>query len=173
MSRRIGKLPIIVSRARKLDEQLPTNRPGNSNYILLDHIVQLTAGMPTAQYIDTNFLQPLNLSADTFWPTDSYTLGEPHSEGYGPWPLTSTTTYGNKKASNSSQALGAGAYVSNLRSLKVWIEATVAGYNYGGTTSGLHGERTFGYVHNLGQPLPYNVSFDYGYGLMKLNDYCE
>jgi CubicO group peptidase (beta-lactamase class C family) len=145
----------------------------NTNYIMLGHILENVTGVSNAEYIDTNLLGPLAINGDTFWPDDSFELGTPHSEGYGPWPLTSMTTYGNKTYSNPSQALSAGAYVSNLKSMKTWIEATVTGYGYGGYASPLHGERTKGYVHPLGQPLPLNVTFEYGYGLMKLNDYCK
>lgn len=145
----------------------------NSNYILLGHIIENVTGTSDADYVSENCWKPIGIDVDTTWPMDAYEFQSPHGEGYGPWPLTSTTEYGNKTYSNPTQALSAGAVISNLKSLKAWVEYTVSGQAYGGPTSELHGERTKGYIHPLGQPLPLDVTFEYGLGLMKLNDYCE
>ena len=56
---------------------------------MLGHIIEVASGLPDYQYIENNFIRPLNLTT-TSWPQSLY-IPEPHPQGYAYYPSNATT----------------------------------------------------------------------------------
>lgn len=96
----------------------------NTNYVLLGLLVEKATGKPLSDYLTERILNPLGLS-DTSFP-DRSQFPEPHAQGYterleGDGPPVVATSW------TTSFAWAAGAMVSTLEDLRVWLPALAEG----------------------------------------------
>ncbi len=132
----------------------------STNYILLGMIIEKVTGNPIERELETRIFKPLKLE-NTYFPTSPSFLGV-HSKGYEDLPndapdgdLDDVTTYFNPSA-----LWAAGAIISNLPDLEVWLKVLVDGSLL---TPKLQKERmTFSKMDLEG------IEMGYGLGIMEM-----
>ncbi|MCQ4120393.1 serine hydrolase domain-containing protein [Rhodococcus tibetensis] len=95
----------------------------NTNTTLLGLVVEKVSGMSLADYVTQKILDPLEM-ADTSFP-NSNAFPEPHPQGY-----TEQTADGKEAAAtdwNPSWGWAAGAMISTLEDLHIWVPALATG----------------------------------------------
>jgi D-alanyl-D-alanine carboxypeptidase len=150
---RIWTQPELIDIARKHDayfEPGSTFHYSNTNYILLEMIVERTTGRPFEEELQERILTPLGL-AETFLPT-SPAMPEPFAHGYGrdpalprptkadaakaqdvekeavsPPPMADPSEIIDTTVIPPSIAAGAGALVSTVADLDRWLHALIDG----------------------------------------------
>ena len=116
----------LLNVARRHD---PLFEPGTSwhysdtNYILLQRIVEQVTGHALRYVISHQVLQPLGLTHTSFPSTP--TLPAPHAHGY--WHKPGTTGLTDITQLDPSMALGSGAMVSTVGDLARWTRAVATG----------------------------------------------
>lgn len=93
----------------------------NSNYYLLGAIAEQVSGLPLNELIAKKITGPLGL-AQTSYPTTP-ALPAPYSRGY----VIEAASIQDYTASNPAVAAGAGAMISTLSDLKIWVKALAVG----------------------------------------------
>lgn len=114
--------------------QPPQSAPGqkvdysNTNYILLGLLVEKVAGLPFGDYLKERILEPLALADTSFVSGNQFP--EPHARGYtealegpsgGVGPPVDATDW------STSFAWAAGAMVSTLDDMRIWVPALATG----------------------------------------------
>lgn len=105
-------------------------RPGeefeysNTNYVLLGLLVEKVSGRPFADYLDARILTPLAMTHTSF-PTGTW-FPDPHAQGYtepdeGTGPPVNATDW------SASFTWAAGAMVSTLDDMRIWVPALATG----------------------------------------------
>jgi len=131
----------------------------DSNFLLLQLIIQSVTGQPLASLIQQDVLGPLRLTQTSF-PTTS-ALPDPYSHGYLVQPSGPPR---DMTASNPDVAGGAGAMISNLGNLHIWAKALATGSLLNRSTQRMRLQTT---------PLSNNgkISIRYGMGIFSLNGF--
>jgi D-alanyl-D-alanine carboxypeptidase len=93
----------------------------NSGYYLLGAIAEKVSGQPLSQLIAKKITGPLGLSQTSY--PDTPAIPDPFSRGY----LVEAASIRDITASNPAVAAGAGAMISTLLDLKVWVKALATG----------------------------------------------
>lgn len=95
----------------------------NTNYILLELVIEKISGIELNEYLEKNIFEPLNLT-NTSFPLDNK-IPKPFSHGYSKQTLTGVER--DVTFESPSWAFSAGAIISNLHDLKIWAEALGTG----------------------------------------------
>jgi len=129
----------------------------NTNYVMLDFIIEAVAGMETRMFLQDEIFTPLGLT-ETSWPTTA-SLPAPYSEGYsGTRRITSF---------HPSWARGAGAVVTTMADMVKWTEAMRDGVLL---SPEMHHEwqNTFTVLPNAGEGPDLQ---GYGYGVVSFGEW--
>jgi D-alanyl-D-alanine carboxypeptidase len=111
-----------------IEQNQPAFPPGtravytNSNYFLLGLIVEKVTRRPLGQVIQTEILDKLGMT-NTSYPTTPV-MPQPYSHGY--YPINAALP-SDVTESNPNFAAGAGAMVSTLGDLRIWVKALATG----------------------------------------------
>lgn len=96
----------------------------NTNYILLGLLVEKVGGMPLADYLTEHILVPLGMT-DTILPAGTH-FPDPHAHGYTE-PLEGAGPPVDATGWTASITWAAGAMVSTLQDLRIWVPALGTG----------------------------------------------
>lgn len=109
--------------------QPPSFPPGqgyeysNTNAVLLGQVVEKVSGQPLAAFVHDHITEPLGMSHTSF--PDTNAIPDPHAQGYT--QLTPTGPIIDSTDWSPSWASWAGAMISTLDDLRIWVPALATG----------------------------------------------
>ncbi|TDZ94934.1 serine hydrolase domain-containing protein [Mycobacteroides salmoniphilum] len=95
----------------------------NTNAVLLGQVVEKVSGQKLSEFVREHIAEPLGLSHTSF--PDTNTIPDPHAQGYT--QLTPTGPLIDSTDWSPSWASWAGAMISTLEDLKIWVPALATG----------------------------------------------
>lgn len=95
----------------------------NTNAVLLGNVVEKVSGKTLPEFVREHITEPLGLSHTSF--PDTNTVPDPHAQGYT--QLTPTGPLVDSTDWSPSWASWAGAMISTLEDLRVWVPALATG----------------------------------------------
>ncbi|WP_078290058.1 serine hydrolase domain-containing protein [Mycobacterium sp. D16R24] len=95
----------------------------NTNAVLLGQVVEKVSGQKLPEFVREHITEPLGLSHTSF--PDTNTLPDPHAQGYT--QLTPTGPLIDSTDWSPSWASWAGAMISTLEDLRIWVPALATG----------------------------------------------
>ena len=153
-------IEIMASRSKAFTQPGQKTSYCNGNYVILAKIAEIASGKSFKTLVEEKVFQPLKLTSTSYPKPDNYILNS-NNRGYA-WEA-SKNSFADKTELNTSCANAAGAIISNMRDLKIYMRALYKGTLLSAKTQQKRLET---------EPMEGAPSFcQYGEGILKLGKF--